>query len=718
MQRRKKKIIPVLFCTGVILLVLGVLPFFFKGGANVVSGPVMAITLNESDFPRDDKKELASFATAQLSAAEAAGYNTVFIEAGADSAVLKALCKAANGTGVQVFASVPANISEEEISAYKSVRAAGLAVQCTGSEPQEYLELFIALNTDAALYIQCDGAGALPPVLALFTSEFSGVFLPAGEEVATAGVPVFYTQGQMESAAFAAAVYTDVQLGKIGGFLSAVSALENNSAVTSVYNETPAPYALPAFYMPASLAVSYPAGGSMATYDASIAFTGTGVPGQEIYIDGELVEDRGEDGSFVAPVSLAIGVNKFTITQGEQTCEVTVTRRKVSSSGASTLPANITPLEVGDTVKITPYLGSLLSDEDDDESIVFSAAQGSVFKIKEVVKTVRSGRYTYAYKTAGGQFILASAVEETESLPAGFASAAIALGENGTETLTLTGAAPLAVAQREGEKLIIDIYGMGAGELGENLGELSGELIRNVVLTETETGVRVEIVFEKENAICGWKIEAQDGALAITCNPAPVLSADPLRPLAGVRIMLDPGHGGNDTGALGLGGGIGGASEKDLNFALAQAIRQRLEQLGASVEMTRNGDEYFSLQERLEMANEAMPHFFLAVHHNSTALLRGTQANNAVEAYSWERAGAAFAQELTQQISTATSRDAKDPQNYRFYVTRTTVCPAVLFEFGYVVNTQQYAHCYSPEGILQAAAGTANAVLECLQGEG
>jgi N-acetylmuramoyl-L-alanine amidase len=70
-----------------------------------------------------------------------------------------------------------------------------------------------------------------------------------------------------------------------------------------------------------------------------------------------------------------------------------------------------------------------------------------------------------------------------------------------------------------------------------------------------------------------------------------------------------------------------------------------------------------------------------------------------------------FAQTMIDNISTATGRGGGEARQDYYYVTRTTVCPSVLFEYGFMVNPQEFEDVLSTDGIIAAACGTANAIL-------
>ncbi|HUS62880.1 MAG TPA: N-acetylmuramoyl-L-alanine amidase, partial [Kofleriaceae bacterium] len=80
-------------------------------------------------------------------------------------------------------------------------------------------------------------------------------------------------------------------------------------------------------------------------------------------------------------------------------------------------------------------------------------------------------------------------------------------------------------------------------------------------------------------------------------------------------VMLDPGHGGSNTGAASV---MQGVFEKDLTLALANAVKQRLEAKGIAVQLTRDGDEYVSLRERTRRANAAEADLFISLHANAS----------------------------------------------------------------------------------------------------
>ncbi|AKJ04049.1 N-acetylmuramoyl-L-alanine amidase [Archangium gephyra] len=101
------------------------------------------------------------------------------------------------------------------------------------------------------------------------------------------------------------------------------------------------------------------------------------------------------------------------------------------------------------------------------------------------------------------------------------------------------------------------------------------------------------------------------------------------------RVVIDAGHGGHDTGAIGR----KGTQEKEVTLAIAQKLARELRDRGLEVMLTREGDRYLKLEERARMANEMRGDLFISIHCNSapTSKLRGIETytlNTSADRYS------------------------------------------------------------------------------------
>jgi len=90
------------------------------------------------------------------------------------------------------------------------------------------------------------------------------------------------------------------------------------------------------------------------------------------------------------------------------------------------------------------------------------------------------------------------------------------------------------------------------------------------------------------------------------------------------RIVIDPGHGGHDPGAIGK-----GVTESELVLDVAQRLEKLLQNAGVDVILTRRGDEFIQLQERTAIANREGADLFLSIHANAS----GSAQARGIETY-------------------------------------------------------------------------------------
>ncbi|MBN1913261.1 MAG: N-acetylmuramoyl-L-alanine amidase, partial [Candidatus Omnitrophica bacterium] len=95
------------------------------------------------------------------------------------------------------------------------------------------------------------------------------------------------------------------------------------------------------------------------------------------------------------------------------------------------------------------------------------------------------------------------------------------------------------------------------------------------------------------------------------------------------KIVIDPGHGGSDPGAIGR----SGTKEKDLNLDMAKRLASLLRQEGAEVIMTRTDDTFIPLARRVEIAHDSKADLFVSLHCNANRVrsLSGIEIYHASE---------------------------------------------------------------------------------------
>jgi N-acetylmuramoyl-L-alanine amidase len=212
-------------------------------------------------------------------------------------------------------------------------------------------------------------------------------------------------------------------------------------------------------------------------------------------------------------------------------------------------------------------------------------------------------------------------------------------------------------------------------------------------------------------------------------EPPAFLAPVSLAPKSGRRIVvIDPGHGGQDPGALGMSRG----REKDYNLAAGLALREQLQKRGYQVFMTRQTDVFLPLAERVKVARDRQADLFISLHSDAdpkgaakgatvyTLSQRGVQRTRALMgAQDWnvdlgEAGGSArsilldltqretkdhstrFAEALIDRLDGSTPLARRTPANAGFFVLLAPDVPAVLLEMGYVTHADDERRLADP----------------------
>ncbi|WP_163537994.1 N-acetylmuramoyl-L-alanine amidase [Gracilibacillus sp. YIM 98692] len=148
--------------------------------------------------------------------------------------------------------------------------------------------------------------------------------------------------------------------------------------------------------------------------------------------------------------------------------------------------------------------------------------------------------------------------------------------------------------------------------------------------------------------------------------------------LQGYNIVLDPGHGGKDPGAI----GIGGVYEKDLIMEVVDDIASKLRQAGATVLLTRSNDAYVEHQARVQVSEAYQTHAFISLHFNADPL--STIHGISTHFYGDDNRNLAYT--LQNALAQNVNLHSRGVMNDSFYVLRNNSKPSVLLEMGYITN--------------------------------
>jgi N-acetylmuramoyl-L-alanine amidase len=158
----------------------------------------------------------------------------------------------------------------------------------------------------------------------------------------------------------------------------------------------------------------------------------------------------------------------------------------------------------------------------------------------------------------------------------------------------------------------------------------------------------------------------------------------PVVPVGRYKVVIDPGHGGPDPGAV----GIGGLRETDVVLDVCLQVAQLLQARGVQVLMTRTTEVDVDLPPRVALANSSRADAFVSVHAN--ALSRYRPDVNGIESFYFQEAGRPsrnLAAALQQQmLSISPGSPDRGVKPARFFVIRRTVMPSTLVEMGFVTG--------------------------------
>lgn len=216
------------------------------------------------------------------------------------------------------------------------------------------------------------------------------------------------------------------------------------------------------------------------------------------------------------------------------------------------------------------------------------------------------------------------------------------------------------------------------------------------------------------------------------------------------RVVVDAGHGGKDTGAI----GPRGVREKDLALAIAKKLAAQLRQLGFEVILTRKSDVFIPLDERTRIANEARADLFLSIHCNAARRrkLEGVETwvlNVASDRYAARlaafenadadrrvsdlrmiladlatKANASDARDLAQSVQSSLVRTLRSRvgrvrdhgvKQALFYVLLGTRMPSILVETGFISNPKEEMRLKSARFQNSAAEAIARGVKDYVE---
>ncbi len=254
-----------------------------------------------------------------------------------------------------------------------------------------------------------------------------------------------------------------------------------------------------------------------------------------------------------------------------------------------------------------------------------------------------------------------------------------------------------------------------------DIGAFSSETFSGVQKTKiNETTYKYTFTLKQKGKFFGFKVDYnEDGNMFLSINNPIKLSAKEGKPLTGIKIMLDPGHGGSDPGTIGS--ISGGTYEKVINLNISLKLRELLVGLGATVVMTRETDIKLGVDQKEDLRNrvtkawEESPDIFLSIHNNSASpntTVKGIQTYY-YYGFNVELANAIHSSVLDYYKSAHNDNVYNSDCRYQsLHVLRNQQPMALLIECGFMSNPEEHQWLSEEQTQQNTAQAIANGIVK------
>lgn len=266
---------------------------------------------------------------------------------------------------------------------------------------------------------------------------------------------------------------------------------------------------------------------------------------------------------------------------------------------------------------------------------------------------------------------------------------------------TFIGKRPIPISVHEfNDRLELTLYYTNGFDENFSM-DTTSPLVENIVWSEpAEDTLLFKIYFKKGTAPWGHAYDFEGNNLELDLMHKPILAPAKDKPLTGARILLDAGHSPRRQAPYDGAVGPTGYLEYEANLALADELKPLLEREGATVIMTRRGNNRMSLQERYQYALKENAHIFVSLHYNALpetvnplARARGFSVY-----YNYPHSF-----QLAQSVYDAFTRRVLLPDNGMIandvlFIPRIPQMPSILVENAYIILPEQEEMARSKKG--------------------
>ncbi|MFO8059255.1 MAG: N-acetylmuramoyl-L-alanine amidase family protein [Bacillota bacterium] len=247
---------------------------------------------------------------------------------------------------------------------------------------------------------------------------------------------------------------------------------------------------------------------------------------------------------------------------------------------------------------------------------------------------------------------------------------------------------PRVFALRDPARVVMDFHGAVIDQYLDGARVNSGDIERYRIgrhrqaLGDTFDGVRI-VLDLKDDLVPSVSSEVVDGTHEVTVGLTRFS-------VSGRLVVIDPGHGGKDPGAI----GVSGTKEKVINLEVALRVASLLRDAGVELVLTRTGDEDVYIYDRPEMANALRADAFVSIHCNADP--KGRAEGTETYYHSNHSNSMHLAEVIHAQVVNAVGRPDRGVRFANFAVLRETDMPSALVEILYMSSAQDERMLLNP----------------------
>ena len=289
-------------------------------------------------------------------------------------------------------------------------------------------------------------------------------------------------------------------------------------------------------------------------------------------------------------------------------------------------------------------------------------------------------------------------------------------GKSGELILSMTAPVVHSIVRND-NNLTVYMFNVKSYNEPDLIKTMNGTLFKSMTFSLLpQVGVKAEMKIKKDDVIqIAQSIDGKALRFTVTSqkdinNTEQVIQKEtvikPKKPPIKDKIVLDPGHGGTDYGAI-----REGINEKDITLDLTNRVASILKKKGYKTALTRTEDVYLGLQERCDFTEEENPEIFVSIHVNSAV---ATEPYG-LETHYYHEPSKELAEIIQKHLIKEINSKDRGILKSKFYVINHTEVPAVLVETGFLSNPEEREELVTEKRKQATAKAIAEGIIEYLK---